>query len=150
MTALAITDLGNLYGAFEFYKACKDAGIKPIVGVEVKVSKKGLANRDKDNALFSLTLLAKNHAGYKNLIQLVTKSYLEGFYFEPRVDFDLLERYGGDLLALSGNTNGEIPQHIITGKGGAYVKERLDWYQKTFGKGNFYLELHPQADNPHQ
>lgn len=104
MNALALTDLGNLYGAFEFYKACKDNEIQPIIGVEMKISKKGRTNKDKDNEIFTLTLLAKNHKGYLNLIEMVTKSYLEGFFYEPRIDFELLQEFSGDLIALSGNT----------------------------------------------
>ena len=76
-SAIAITDAGNLYGAFEFYQACREHGVKPIIGVEFTISKKGRANREKDNELYEIVLLAKNHTGYRNLIELVTFSQLE-------------------------------------------------------------------------
>lgn len=145
MRAVAITDAGNLYGAFEFYKYAKEAGIQPIIGVECTIASKGKSNRDKDNSNYQIVLLAKNINGYRNLIQMVSESYLNGFYFKPRIDFDLLKQYGGDLLALSGNHFGEIAQHVTTGKSTEFVLERIQFYQELFGKENFYLEIieHP-------
>ncbi len=145
MPAVALTDAGNLYGAFEFYKYAKEAGIKPIIGVEFTLASKGRANRDKDNHTYQLVLLAKNMEGYKNLIQLVTESYLNGFYFKPRIDFELLEKYSGQLIALSGNHLGEIGQHIATGKSTEFILERIRAYEGIFGAENWYLEMieHP-------
>lgn len=94
MPGLAITDSGNLYGAFEFYKKAKETGINPIIGVEATISKKGRSNRDKDNEFFEIVLLAKNIEGYKNLIDMVTESWLHGMYNgRPRIDFELLEKH---------------------------------------------------------
>lgn len=102
MPAVALTDAGNMYGAFEFYKACKKEEVKPIIGVEFQISRKGRTNRDKDNDIYQLVVLARDFTGYQNLIQLVTKSYLEGYYYgKPRIDFEILELHKEGLLALS-------------------------------------------------
>jgi DNA polymerase III alpha subunit len=147
MPAVALTDAGNLYGVFEFYKACKAEGVKAIVGVEFQISKKGRTNRDKDNETYQIVLIARDFEGYQNLIQLVTKSYLEGYYYgKPRVDFELLELHKTGLLALSGDHTGEIAQHVITGKDENFIRERLDFYENLYGKGNFYLEIQEHAD----
>lgn len=146
MPAVALTDAGNMYGAFEFYKACKSEGIKGIVGVEFSVSRKGAGNRDKDNDIYQLVAIAKDFTGYQNLIQLVTKSYLEGYYYgKPRIDFDMLQEHSEGLLAISGDHTGEIAQHVITGKDESFLRERVEFYESIFGKGDFYLEIleHP-------
>ncbi len=150
MPGLAITDAGNLYGAFEFYKACKEQGINPIIGVDATISAKGRANRDADNVLYAITLLARSHTGYRNLIQLVTHSYLGGMYYgRPRIDWELLQQYSGDLIALSGDTYGEIGQHISAGRSETHILERIRYYQGIFGADNYYLELqeHPERAN---
>jgi DNA polymerase-3 subunit alpha len=146
MPAVAMTDAGNLYGAFEFYKYAKEAGIKPIIGVEFTLASKGRGNKDKDNHTYQLVLLAKNIEGYRNLIQLVTQSYLTGFYFKPRIDFDILKEYSSHLIALSGNHLGEIGQHVATGKSSEFILQRIRAYQSVFGEENFYLEIieHPE------
>ena len=150
-TAVAITDAGNMYGAFEFYEACIKHSVQPIIGVEFQLSKKWRANRDKDNEIYEIVLLARNYAGYKNLIQLVTASQLEGYYNgRPRIDFSLLEQYKSDIIALSGSMYGEISQHIITGKGDAYIRERIEYYIGIFGKDRYYLELQEHPDRPMQ
>lgn len=150
-TAIAITDAGNLYGAFEFYVACKAEGIKPIIGVEFLVSKKGRTNRDKDNEIFEIVLLAKNEQGYRNLIQLVTISQIEGFWNgKPRIDFEILEQYANNLVALSGSMYGEIGQAIITGRDENYILERVRYYQKIFGVENYFLEIEEHPDRPMQ
>lgn len=151
MPGLALTDSGNLYGAFEFYKYCKKEGINPIIGVEFTLSRKGRANREKDNDLYSLVLLAKNYTGYRNLIDLVTTSNLEGNVGGiPRIDFELLERYRSDLIGLSAGTLGEIPQHILTGKSEAFILERIRYYKDLFGEDDFYLEIQEHADRAGQ
>lgn len=151
MPGLAITDSGNLYGAFEFYKKAKEACINPIIGVEATISKKGKTNRDKDNELFEIVLLAKNIEGYKNLIDMVTKSWLEGMYNgRPRIDFELLEKYKSHLIGLSGSIMGEIPQHITTGKSEEYIHQRISYYEGIFGKEDFYLELQEHPDRGNQ
>lgn len=147
MPAVALTDAGNMYGAFEFYKACKSEGVKAVVGVEFQISRKGRANRDKDNDLYQLVAIARDFTGYQNLIQLVTKSYLEGYYYgKPRIDFELLEQHKEGLLAISGDHTGEIAQHVITGKPEAFVRERIEYYESVFGKGDFYLEIMEHPD----
>ncbi len=150
MPALAITDSGALYGALEFYKYCRENNVKPILGVEAYIAKKWHTNKDKDNELYSIILLAKNNEGYRNLISLVTESWLSGTHFwKPRIDFDLLEKYAPGLIWLSGDGKGEIPQHISTGKSEEYIISRIEYYQKVFGVDDFYLEImeHPDRSN---
>lgn len=150
-SAIAITDAWNMYGAFEFYEACMAEGIQPIIGVEFQISKKWRANRDKDNELYEIVLLASNYDWYKNLINLVTRSQMEGYYNgRPRIDFELLEEYKSDIIALSGSMYGEISQHIITGKWDAYICERIEYYQTLFGRDRYYLELQEHPDRPMQ
>ena len=150
-SAIAITDAGNLYGAFEFYRACQDAGIKGIIGVEFTLSKKWRTNRDKDNELYEIVLLAKNMAGYRNLIELVTLSQVEWYYNgRPRIDFEILERFSSDMIALSGSLYGEIGQMIITGKEESRICERIEYYRKLFGKENYFLEIEEHPDKPMQ
>ncbi len=149
--AVAITDAGNLYGAFEFYQACMDEDIKPIIGVEFLISKKGRANREKDNEFYEIVLLAKNYDWYKNLINLVTRSQLEWYYNgKARIDFELLEEYHNDLIALSGSMYGEIGQMITTGKEEIKIIERIEYYRTLFGPENYYLEIEEHPDKPLQ
>src|ERR1035437_10304626 len=150
MPAMAITDHGNMYGAIEFYKLAKNAGIKPIIGVEAYVANRGLANKDPgiDNKRYHLTLLAKNMQGYKNLMRLVTISHLEGFYYKPRVDKEILRKYSDGIIALSGCLGGELSQTILKGdlkKADELVRE----YQDIFGKENYFIEIqcHPSVEN---
>jgi DNA polymerase-3 subunit alpha len=125
--------------------------VKPIIGVEFLISKKGRSNREKDNEIFEIVLLAKNYDGYKNLIHLVTTSQFEGYVGgRPRIDFDLLEEYHENLIALSGSLYGEIPQMISTGKDEALICERIEYYQSLFGKDHFYLEIEEHPDKPLQ
>ena len=149
--SLALTDHGVLYGAIEFYQKARRAGIKPIIGCELYIALEGM--RDKrpgiDDKRFHLTALAINSAGYQNLIQLVTKAHLEGFYYKPRVDKDLLRQHAEGIVALSGCLNGEIPKAILSKK-----LERAETlileYQDIFGKENFYLELGAHPNIPEQ
>src|ERR1039458_555196 len=114
MDALALTDAGNMYGAIEFYKECKKAEIKPILGVDfyVAVRTRKDVQAGVDNRRTRLILLAKNETGYKNLIQLVTKSYLEGFYYKPRIDRELLETYHEGLIAIVPSYSSDIAQAV--------------------------------------
>jgi DNA polymerase-3 subunit alpha len=148
MDSLALTDHGVMYGAVEFYGKCLAADIKPIIGVEVYVSSgsrldKGAGKMDRR---FHLILLAKNEVGYRNLIQLVTKSHLEGFYYKPRVDRELLEKHHEGLIALSACLQGEVPSAVLDGDMGRAKRVALE-HQKIFGKENFYLEIqdHPNS-----
>ncbi len=142
MTSLAITDHGNMYGAVDFYRECKRQGIKPIIGCEVYVAPR--TRYDKDSALDReynhLVLLVKNEQGYKNLIKMVSLSYTEGFYYKPRIDEDLLERYADGLVCLSGCMVGKIPQLILK-KDYDEAKRTALWYRDLFGEDSFFLEV---------
>jgi len=149
--AIAITDAGNLYGAFEFYEACRAEWVKPIIGVEFTLSRKGRHNKDKDNDVYEIVLLARNYDGYKNLIELVTYSQIEWYYNgKPRIDFDLLEQYHAHTIALSGSIYGEIGQHVITGKEDAYIIDRIEYYMSIFWRDSFFLEIQEHPDRPMQ
>lgn len=150
-TAVALTDAGNMYGAFEFYQACKTEWIKPIVGVEFLLSKKWRWNRDKDNEIFEIVLLAKNYEWYKNLIELVTLSQFEWYVSgRPRIDFDLIDQYHDGLIALSGSLYGEIAQMISTGREESLICERIEYYRSIFGRDHYYLEIEEHPDKPLQ
>lgn len=141
-TSLAITDHGNMYGAIEFYKAAKAHGIKPIIGCEVYVAERGLTDKvhGLDSTRYHLVLLCKNEIGYKNLIYMVSKSWVDGFYVRPRVDKALLEAHSEGLIALSACLAGEIPRKLAV-KDYDGAKETALWYNRVFGQGNYYLEL---------
>ena len=143
MDSLAITDHGAMYGVIDFYVAAKDAGIKPIIGCEVYVAATSRHSREpahKDP--FHITLLAKNEKGYHNLIQLVSKSHLEGFYYKPRVDKELLALHHDGLIALSGCAHGELPRLILANELDK-ATQTASWYKEVFG--DYYLEIqrHP-------
>ncbi|MCI0469367.1 MAG: DNA polymerase III subunit alpha, partial [Nitrospirae bacterium] len=148
MPSVAITDHGNIFGAVEFYKKASAAGIKPIIGCEMYVSSSSRFNRSKKNMdggiseeiPFHLILLARDAAGYKNLSALITKAYLEGFYYKPRIDKDLLEQYSGGLIALSACLKGEIPYCIQNGLIDR-ARETALRYKHILGPENFFLEL---------
>lgn len=144
MDSLALTDHGVLYGAIEFYKKAKKAGIKPIIGAELYIAPEGLHLKrpNIDKKRWHLVVLAKNKIGYQNLIQLVTKAHLEGFYYKPRVDKELLKKHSDGLIAMSACFQGEIPKAILAGNIKTAEKAALE-YQDIFGSGNFYLELMP-------
>jgi len=147
LDALALTDHGVMYGAIEFYTLAKKMGIKPIIGCEVYLAPRSLADKTPkiDSKLYHLILLAKNKTGYHNLLKLVTIGELEGFYYKPRIDKEVLKKHSDGLIALSACVKGEIPSALLAGD---YQKalELAKEYQKIFGKDNFYLELqdHPE------
>ena len=146
MDSLAITDHGVMYGAVEFYLAAKEAGIKPIIGCEVYVAPNSRFDRnagDKEN--YHLVLLARDQTGYQNLLQLVTRAHLEGFYYRPRIDKELLTEFHQGLIGLSACIGGEVPRLILGGRLEA-AKEAARWYQQVLG--DFYLEIqrHPMAE----
>jgi DNA polymerase III subunit alpha len=147
--AVAITDHGTMYGVIEFYELCKKEGIKPIIGVETYLAPRGRASKEnsEDRANHHLLLLAKNNEGYKNLIKLVSAAHLEGFYYKPRVDWELLQKYHGGLIASTACLGGEIP-HLIEAGLIDKAKARILEYNELFGHGNFFLELqdHPNLD----
>lgn len=142
MTSLAITDHGNMYGAVDFYKTCKKHGIKPVIGCEVYVAPRTRFDREKvlDKDYNHLILLCENEKGYKNLIKLVSLSYTEGYYYKPRVDHDILEKYHEGLICLSACLAGEIPQAILE-RDYEKAKNTALWYRDVFGKDNYFLEL---------
>jgi DNA polymerase-3 subunit alpha len=143
MPALTITDHGNLFGAVEFYKQVSKAGVKPIIGCEVYVapgSRFDKRNVEKDGASFHLILLARDNSGYRNLVTLVTKAYLEGFYYRPRIDMDLLEQFSGGLIGLSACLKGEIPFCLQRGLLDRAREKALE-YKHIFGPENFYIEI---------
>src|SRR4030042_424169 len=118
MEAIAVTDHGSMYGVIEFYQKAKKAGLKPIIGVEAYVAPYGRKNKRAkiDEERYHLILLAKNKIGYQNLLKLVTLSHLEGFYYRPRIDLEILEQYKEGLIGLSACIEGEIPTAILTYK----------------------------------
>lgn len=146
--AVAITDSGGLYGLIEFYKAARQAGIKAILGVEIYVAPLGRHNKTPENRYSSLVLLARNNQGYHNLLQLSTLAALEGFYYKPRVDDELLQKYSEGLIALSGSLGGAIPKAILENNLDS-ARALIQRYQDFFGKEYFFLELqhHPQIAN---
>lgn len=147
LDALALTDHGVMYGAIEFYSLAKKMGIKPIIGCELYLAPRSLTDKTPkiDAKLYHLVLLAKNKTGYHNLLKLVTIGELEGFYYRPRIDKEVLKKHSDGLIALSACVKGEIPSALLAGD---YKKalELAKEYQKIFGKDNFYLELqhHPE------
>ncbi|MFA5878170.1 MAG: DNA polymerase III subunit alpha [Candidatus Staskawiczbacteria bacterium] len=151
MDSVALTDHGVLYGAVEFYKTCKKKGIKPIIGCEMYQAFEGMDQRrlNIDDKRYHLILLVKNAAGYKNLVKLVTKAHLEGFYYKPRIDEALLTKHSEGLICLSACLQGKIPRLILANKM-QEAKDQAGRYKEIFGKGNFYLELQHHANIPEQ
>lgn len=149
MEALALTDHGNLYGSVEFYKKAKKASIKPILGVEVYLAPRSrLDKTPTGERYYHLTLLCENLIGWKNLLKLVTKSNLEGFYYKPRVDKELLREHHEGLIALSGCFSGDLIQTIIKSSSLEPAEQLIADYKEIFGANNFFLELthHPKFD----
>ncbi len=141
-SAIALTDHGVMYGCIDFYKAAKEAGIKPILGCEVYVARRGMTDRVHgiDNDPYHLVLLCENRAGYENLCLLVSEAFLHGFYGKPRVDLALLRQHHEGLIALSACLGGAVPQYLVDGnynEAKSYALELSD----IFGQGNFFLEL---------
>ena len=140
MPAIAMTDHGNLFGAVEFYNHAKDKGIHPIIGCEVYVAQQGRTNKADTNRYNHLVLLCENQEGYRNLVKLVSTGYLEGFYYKPRIDKDLLSRHSKGLIALSACLRGDVNETLLADR---YEDARRLTYEYTdlFGKNNFFLEL---------
>lgn len=141
-TAVAITDHGVMYGAVAFYQACKAAGIQPIIGCEVSVAPRAMADKDRllDGNPTHLTLLVKNQTGYANLMEIVSRSFTEGFLDVPRTDRAMLRAHADGLIALSGCLSGDVAKRLLN-RDRAGAKEQILWLEKTFGHGNFYLEI---------
>jgi DNA polymerase III subunit alpha len=148
MPAMAITDHGTMFGVIEFYHAAKDAGIKPIIGLEAYLSARSMKEHDakEDRRSSHLLLLAENEAGYKNLLQIASAAQLEGFYYYPRIDKEFLAGHTEGLICTSGCLSAEVPRLIRQGQADA-ARRTLDWYYDLFGKDNFFFELQ-QHDVP--
>ncbi len=145
MSALALTDNGNLYGAIEFYQACLEAKIKPILGIDAYLAPRTLLDKEpSDKPRARIVLLAQNNEGYKNLIQLVTDSYVKGFYYRPRLDRAHLEKYSDGIIAIIPSFAGET-SHALKNGDGEKARATLAWYQGVF-KDRCYLEIthHPE------
>ncbi len=151
MNTLALTDNGAIYGAVEFWKACQDAEIKPIIGADIFVAQHGMLDKRAriDDRPYRLVLLVENHTGYKNLSKILTAGFLEGFYYKPRVDKDFLRKHADGLIALSGSIGGEIATQVLNGDL-AKAEELVKTYQSIFGENNFFLELIHHPDMPRQ
>ncbi|KKU72855.1 MAG: polymerase III, alpha subunit protein [Parcubacteria group bacterium GW2011_GWA2_47_26] len=149
--ALAITDHGVMYGAIEFYKECQKAGIKPIIGMEAYMALGEMSEKRAkvDDDYYHLTLLAKNEEGYRNLLQLTTIAHLQGFYYKPRIDKNLLRQYGKGLIALSGCLGGEIPR-LLTAGNYEGAKRVAQEFQDIFEKENFFGEVQKHPEIPEQ
>ena len=156
MDSAAITDHGVMYGVIDFYRAAREAGINPVLGCEVYVAPASRFDREigsGDDRYYHLVLLAENNQGYANLMKIVSKSFVEGFYYKPRVDLQLLEKYHEGLIALSACLAGEVARYLTRGM---YedAKAAALRYQDIFGKGNFFLELQdhgiPEQQNVNQ
>ncbi|MDD3839894.1 MAG: DNA polymerase III subunit alpha [Clostridia bacterium] len=142
MDSIAITDHGVMYGVIEFYKQAVNNGIKPIIGCEVYMAKRSMHDKEskQDSEYSHLVLLAENNTGYKNLVKIVSKACLEGFYYKPRVDTQLLSQYNEGIIALSACLAGDVQKAILSDDMDKAEKLALT-YNKIFGEGNFYLEL---------
>ena len=143
MESLAITDHGVMYGVIDFYRACREVGINPVLGCEIYVAPGSRFDREPGNheeRYYHLVLLAENNTGYANLMKIVSRGFTEGFYYKPRVDYEVLEQYHEGIIALSACLAGEIPRLLSRGLYEEAVKSAKR-YEQIFGKGNFFLEL---------
>jgi DNA polymerase-3 subunit alpha len=147
MNGVALTDHGNLHGALEFYQKAKSAGINPIVGYEAYIAPKSRFERDASSmkeASYHLTLLAQNRTGFKNLVKLASAASLEGFYFKPRIDKEILQRYSEGIICLSGCLSSEFSRQILKGHDtGKVYKEAMEtaaWFHKVFGD-RYFIEI---------
>jgi DNA polymerase-3 subunit alpha len=142
--AIALTDHGNLFGAIDFYNAAQKAGVKPILGCELYVAPGGRKDRGSQDGGYEganhLTVLVRNRTGYKNLVKLVSRAFLEGFYYKPRVDRELLAQHADGLLVLSGCLNSEVSRMLSAGDA-VRARETAGWYQEVFGKDHYFVEV---------
>lgn len=142
MDAIAITDHGSMYGVVEFFKQAKKEGIKPILGFEAYVAQRKMTDKesDKDKNQYHLVLLAENQEGYKNLIKICSEGFVNGFYYKPRIDYDVLKKYSKGIIALSACLGGEVQSYLLDNNYEEAVKTAVN-YREIFGENNFYLEL---------
>ena len=151
MDALAITDHGAMYGSFKFYLKAKAAGIKPIIGVETYVARRSRLDKEGklDTDPYHLILLAKNELGYRNLMKLVTLAHLEGYYYKPRVDWEILSKYHEGIIATSACLQGQLSSLLREGKENEAEKVARE-YGELFGKDHYYIELQKHPHIPLQ
>ncbi len=151
-SAIALTDYGNMYGAISFYETCREEGIRPIIGCEMFVALNSrFDKRHKiDNRVSHIILLAESFEGYRNLMKLTSLAHLEGFYYRPRIDRELLQTYHEGIIALSSGGGGEIAELIAHGAAIERIDETVHFYKKLFGKDNFFLELVDHAEKEGQ
>ncbi|HLE68883.1 MAG TPA: PHP domain-containing protein, partial [Vicinamibacteria bacterium] len=144
MPAVALTDHGNMFGAVSFFKAAKRRGVKPILGCEIYVAPKSRFDKSVNGSVSDtnnhLVLLAETNEGYKNLVKLVTAGYLEGFYYKPRIDKELLAQHSKGLIGLSACLKGEVPQAALRGDEASALRA-AGVYRDILGKDNFFLEI---------
>ncbi len=149
MSSIALTDNGNLYGAIEFYQACQKEGVKPIIGIDAYVAPRTRHDKQSgvDSKRIRLVLLAKNEAGYKNLIKLVTESHMTGFYYKPRIDKELIEKYNEGLVCINPSFSGDVIQALKMSDEEKAVA-LVNFYKKTYGPENFFIEIthHPEIE----
>src|SRR5258708_3486380 len=147
MEALALTDHGVMYGALPFYNACLEAGIKPIIGVEAYVAPRSLQDKNGkvDADYYHLTLLAANDTGYKNLLKLTTIAHIDGYYYKPRIDLEVLKKHSEGLICLSGCQRGELSRTL--NKSEPEIQTVLQKYLDIFGPENFYIEIQRNGKN---
>ncbi|HRN77787.1 MAG TPA: DNA polymerase III subunit alpha [Candidatus Dependentiae bacterium] len=140
--ALAITDHGNIFGAVKFFQQCKKSGIKPILGIEAYITENARL-KDANNKYYHQILLVQNQQGYRNLCKLISYSFQEGFYFKPRIDYPMLEKYNEGLIVTSACLGGHISKLLQTGDDTALNKQ-LDWFMNVFGPERYFLEIQPE------
>ncbi len=148
MDAMALTDHGVLYGAIEFYKKAQKAGVKPILGIETYVAPRDRFSKESEERYYHLVLLAENEAGWKNLMKLSTKAFLEGYYYKPRIDKELLREHAEGLIGLSACLGGEVNRALMEPDGFEKAQKIAFEYEEILGKGNFYLELGDHPNTP--
>lgn len=146
MSSVAITDHGTMFGVIDFYKAAKEKGIKPIIGCEVYVAARSMTDKDpvKDKHSGHMILLAKDNEGYKNIVKIVSAGFVDGFYYKPRVDYDVIRANSGGIIALSGCLAGRVQQKLLQDDYQG-AKDEAVTLEEIFGKGNFYLEAQNQG-----
>ncbi len=143
MSSVAITDHGAMFGVIDFFRAAHKAGVKPIIGMEAYLARRGMEDRDPtlDARPYHLLLLAKNQTGYQNLLKLASAAQLRGYYYRPRVDKELLAQHAEGLIVTTGCLAAEIPRMWEQGKDDAELRKLIGWYREVFGPENFYIEL---------
>lgn len=140
--AIAITDHGNVFGAVKFFEKCKSSGIKPIIGIEMYFTENAKV-KSSDNKYYHLILLVKNKTGYENLCKLISFAYQDGFYFKPRIDYEILEKYSEGLVVTTACLGGHIPK-LLMQNNYTEAEKRIDWFLRVFGPENFYFEVQPE------